>query len=393
MNKKIMSIFGAVTICFSSTACAEDIRVKLNEKTLEFDVAPTIVDDRTLVPMRTIFEELGADVSWDNDTLTATGVLDDTTVSITVNESELIKNGQSIELDSPAIIIDDRTLVPVRAVSEAFGCGVSWDSKTYTVNISSIGYLPEYGIPAYSGSAFSYINDNEPFFSEDEYTEKAFESYSILDKLGRVGVASACIGTEIMPTEERSSIGMVKPSGWQSVKYNFVDGKYLYNRCHLIGFQLSGENANERNLMTGTRYMNTEGMLPFENAVADYVKSTNNHVLYRVTPMFRGDNLIADGVMIEAKSIEDDRICFNVFCYNIQPGVVIDYTNGNSYEGITNVNPSESEHYILNTNSKKFHLESCESVSKMSSKNREDYNGTREDLINKGYTPCNSCSP
>lgn len=187
-------------------------------------------------------------------------------------------------------------------------------------------------IPAYDGKAYVAVNDNVPFFTDSELTTDAFEYYSELDSLGRCGVTYANVCKEIMPTEERGKIGMVKPSGWHTVKYDVVDGKYLYNRCHLIGYQLSGENANTRNLITGTRYLNVEGMLPFENMVADYVKETENHVLYRVTPIFEGDNLVANGVLMEAKSVEDNGagILFNVYCYNVQPGVTINYANGES---------------------------------------------------------------
>ena len=205
-------------------------------------------------------------------------------------------------------------------------------------------YAPIYGdthipsatldtIPPFDGSTpYVILNDNVPFFTEDEITDVAFEEYGELDGLGRCTIAFACIGIEIMPTEERGSIGTVKPSGWHTVKYDFISGKYLYNRCHLIGYQLSGENANKSNLITGTRFLNIEGMLPFENMVADYVKETENHVMYRVTPIFEGDNLLADGVLIEAWSVEDngDGICFNIYAYNAQPGVRIDYATGES---------------------------------------------------------------
>ena len=186
--------------------------------------------------------------------------------------------------------------------------------------------------PAFSDTPYVIINDNQPEFTEDDYTTSSYETYAQLDSLGRCGTVMACIGKDIMPTEDRGSIGQVKPSGWQTVKYDFVDGKYLYNRCHLIGYQLTGENANKQNLITGTRYLNTEGMLPFENMVADYVKETGNHVLYRVTPIFDGDNLVARGVQMEAWSVEDEGegICFNVYCYNNQPGVTIDYATGES---------------------------------------------------------------
>lgn len=189
-------------------------------------------------------------------------------------------------------------------------------------------------VPEFSGTAYVVIDDNQPAFSEKDLTTKSYEYYSPLDRLNRCGYAMACIGKDLMPKEERGSIGQVKPSGWQTVKYDFVDGKYLYNRCHLIGFQLTGENANKCNLITGTRFMNVEGMLPFENMVADYIKETGNHVLYRVTPVFHDDELVARGVQIEAFSVEDngEGICFHVYVYNNQPGVVIDYMTGHSQE-------------------------------------------------------------
>ena len=198
-------------------------------------------------------------------------------------------------------------------------------SKTKSYSIDNI--------PEYSGKSYTIINDNVPKFSDDDYKSNSYEDYSELDDLGRCGVASANIDKSMMPTEKRGSIGMIKPSGWHTVKYDNVDGKYLYNRCHLIGYQLTGENANEKNLITCTRYMNTVGMLDFENEVASYVKKTNNHVLYRVSPIFDGDNLLATGVQIEASSVEDKcgEVCFNVFVYNVQEGIHIDYSNGDSY--------------------------------------------------------------
>ncbi len=193
------------------------------------------------------------------------------------------------------------------------------------------GFDPD-AIPPYSGSVYITVCDGIPDFSDDELTAVSFEQYAELDSLGRCGVCTTSVGRDIMPTVKRGSIGQVKPTGWHTVKYDFVDGKYLYNRCHLIGFQLTGENANTRNLITGTRYLNVEGMLPFENMVADYVKETDNHVMYRVTPVFIGDELLARGVHIEALSVEDDGdgICFNVYCYNVQPGVSLDYATGES---------------------------------------------------------------
>ena len=189
-------------------------------------------------------------------------------------------------------------------------------------------------IPEYSGEPYVVLGGNWPNFDVEDLTTEPFEYYSELDSLGRCGVAYANICLEIMPTEERGSIGQVKPSGWQTVKYDIVDGKYLYNRCHLIGYQLAGENANRQNLITGTRYLNVTGMLPFENMVDNYVEETENHVLYRVTPIFEGTELVARGVQMEAFSVEDEGegICFNVFVYNVQPGITIDYATGNSWE-------------------------------------------------------------
>lgn len=208
----------------------------------------------------------------------------------------------------------------------------------------TIENLPEYDlesaqtleeIPEFTDAAYVAVNGNVPFFLPEEYTTESYEYYSDLDELGRCGVTMACIGVDIMPTEDRGDIGSVKPTGWHSVKYDIVDGKYLYNRCHLIGFQLAGENANKKNLITGTRYLNIEGMLPFENLVADYVKETENHVLYRVTPLFDEDNLVAHGVLMEGYSVEDDGegVCFCVYAYNAQPGITIDYATGESREG------------------------------------------------------------
>lgn len=199
-------------------------------------------------------------------------------------------------------------------------------------NYSNIDVSNIYDIPEYSGEDYIILNNNVPNFSESDLTTTSFEEYSPLDSLGRCGVAYANVGTDIMPTEKRESISSVKPSGWQSVKYDIVEGKYLYNRSHLIGYQLTAENANARNLITGTRYFNATLMLPYENMVADYIKETNNHVLYRVTPLFEGNNLVATGVQMEAKSVEDngEGIEFNVFVYNVQPGITIDYATGNN---------------------------------------------------------------
>ena len=249
-------------------------------------------------------------------------------------------------------------------------------------------------IPEYSGSPYVVVNNNIPYFSNDELTTTPFEIYSDLDSLGRCGPAYANICLDLMPTEDRESISDVTPSGWVNKSYDFVDGKYLYNRCHLIGFQLAGENANEKNLITGTRYMNVDGMLPFENMVADYVKETENHVLYRVTPIFEENNLVVSGVLIEAESVEDngEGVLFCVYCYNVQPGVVINYATGdNTAAENTDASVSDphsvtsdstasqtvtAQHYVLNTNSKKFHYPDCSGANNMNQNNRQDITKT-----------------
>lgn len=260
-------------------------------------------------------------------------------------------------------------------------------------------------IPAFSGEPYVVIDDNQPSFTASELTTSSFESYAPIDSLGRCGVAYACISTDLMPVdgEKRGSISEIKPSGWVTAKYDFVDGKYLYNRCHLIGWQLTAENANRSNLITGTRYMNVDGMLPFENMVADYIKETGSHVMYRVTPVFSGDDLVAQGVQMEAYSVEDDGdgICFNVFCYNVQPGVTIDYADGTNHlsdkdaqtdsSSTSTDTDTASAHYVLNTSSKKYHDPSCSAVGKMSEKNRRDFTGTQAELEKEGYTPHTSC--
>lgn len=250
--------------------------------------------------------------------------------------------------------------------------------------------------PTAPQSPYEVLNNNVPEFTEDEITTESFEQYAELDELGRCGTAFACVGVDLMPTEERGSISRVKPTGWDSVKYDCVDGKYLYNRCHLIGFQLTGENANPQNLITGTRYMNVDGMLPFENEVADYVKETEHHVMYRVTPDFQGENLVANGVQIEALSVEDngEGVSYNVYVYNIQPGIIIDYATGKSSEGtLEPAANATGESYILNTNTMKFHLPSCGSAKQIQAEHREDFEGEREDLLEKGYEPCGKCNP
>lgn len=251
-------------------------------------------------------------------------------------------------------------------------------------------------IPAYSGEPFVVLADNQPQFSQDDLTAQSYEYYGDLDALNRCTQAVACIGEDLMPTEDRGAIGQIKPSGWVTAKYDFVDGKYLYNRCHLIGFQLTGENANESNLITGTRYMNVDGMLPFENMVADYIKETGNHVLYRVIPVFDGNNLVANGVTMEAYSVEDtgEGICFYVYVYNVQPGVVIDYSDGSSYmQEMTSGSAEETFTYIANTSSKKFHTDTCQQAVDIKEENREEFHVTRSQMLAWDYAPAGCCNP
>ena len=285
-------------------------------------------------------------------------------------------------------------------------------------------------LPAYSGNPSVEVNGSIPAFTETERRRDAFEEYAELDKLGRCGVAFARIGSETMPTEPRGAIGNVRPSGWQLDKYPWVDQKYLYNRCHLIGWQLAGENDNERNLITGTRSMNTQGMLPYENEIAAYVNGTGNHVLYRVTPVFQGKNLVASGVLMEAESVEDRGagVQFCVWCYNVEPGVRIDYATGKSEadgtideataddaddaaETTTTARPTApaaqaandipeelradetDATFVFNANSRKFHRPECPSVEDMSARNRLYFGGTREQAIELGYDPCGYCRP
>ena len=333
---------------------------------------------------------------------------------ISSNFSDTVDNSEQIELNvlsSEYDKKDDNESV----FSEQIDNNVENKSEDID-SISSQLFIED--IPKYVGNAYISVNGNIPYFTNDEKTNTTpFENYSNLDDLGRCGVAFANICKEIMPTEERGPIGQIKPSGWHTVKYNgIIDGNYLYNRCHLIGYQLAGENANELNLITGTRYLNIVGMLEFENTVSAYVEETNNHVLYRVTPIFEGKDLVAKGVEIEAWSVEDKGagICFNVFCYNVQPGIEIDYATGdswlseNSFQNesvdvnysdesekeettISNQTDEEVRVYILNVNTKKFHLPTCSSVDSMSDKNKKEVEGTVDEMKAQGYTPCARC--
>ena len=349
-----------------------------------------------------------------------------TQVMLKAEDSETESYVETVQTESAENDPGDETEIQAAAQVQ------SDDSKQKVVHTGTASAFNAADVPAYSGKPYTAVNNNEPYFTSDNLTTEAFENYSELDALGRCGVAYANVCLETMPTEKRGSISEVKPTGWHSVKYDNVDGKSLYNRCHLIGYQLTAENANQQNLITGTRYLNVDGMLPFENMVADYVKETDNHVLYRVTPIFTGDNLVADGVLMEGYSVEDegDGICFCVYAYNVQPGITIDYATGDSWLSSEKENSDSSSggnsavsqsaadksgtqqaavqtesvketsapvstgtEYILNTNTKKFHYPSCSSVKQMKASNKKEYTGSRDDLIAQGYDPCKKCNP
>lgn len=357
-----------------------------------------------------------------------------TQVMLKAEDSETESYVETVQTESAENDPGDETEIQTAAETEIQAAAQvqSDDSKQKVVHTDTASAFNAADVPAYSGEPYTAVNNNEPYFTSDDLTTEAFENYSELDALGRCGVAYANVCLETMPTEKRGSISEVKPTGWHSVKYDNVDGKSLYNRCHLIGYQLTAENANQQNLITGTRYLNVDGMLPFENMVADYVKETDNHVLYRVTPIFTGDNLVADGVLMEGYSVEDegDGICFCVYAYNVQPGITIDYATGDSWLSSEKGNSNSSSggnsavsqsaadksgtqqaavqtesvketsapvstgtEYILNTNTKKFHYPSCSSVKQMKASNKKEYTGSRDDLIAQGYDPCKKCNP
>ena len=320
-----------------------------------------------------------------------------------------------------AVILVVLTLVECNHVLNARNEKQSSGKSEQTVADGTLHYdYSEFleGVPEWTGFAFCYINDNQPDFEDEEIWTTTQESLSRLDDLGRCGTADSCIGQDGMPTGERGDISEIHPTGWHSDRYDFVEGESLYNRCHLIAHQLSGDDAVDRNLITGTSYMNRDGMLHFENAISEYVRTTGNHVMYRVTPIFVGDELIARGVHMQAISVEDggEGIAFNVFCYNAQPGVDIDYLTGdnelsqdtslleayqsgdfammgNTKGEIPSGEGGAVRTYMLNTNSGKFHYPDCKSVEDISPWNRQDEETTRGDLISRGFTPCGSCNP
>ena len=318
--------------------------MKINGAEFEVDegrgTTPVIINGRTMVPIRAIIEAFGGAVGWDEDSKSVIITMDGDTVTLVIDSFDAYINGRLETLDTPPAIVNGRTMLPARFVAEGFGLGVAWNGDLNRVCIiKNLFEDNEYdrlmtSLPEYSGDAYVFVNNNKPFFEEYEIIDGAFEYYSKPDELERCGVCFSSVEKSLMPVEERGNIGSVTPTGWKNAEYSVVSGGYLYNRCHLIGFQLTGENDNERNLITGTRYLNIDGMLSFENEIAEYVMETGNNVMYRSTPVFTDDNLLCDGVLLEAYSVEDngEGISFCVFCYNVQPGVIIDYKTGESRE-------------------------------------------------------------
>ena len=312
---------------------------------------------------------------------------------------------------SRALLIAALVTLTLIAILASYGC-VTPNSRSESTDFA-------YDIPQYSDKPSAEVNGNVPFFTESDVDRGPFEEFSKLDSLGRCGAAFARLGPETLAEGDRGSIGMIKPSGWQISKYDWIDGEYLFNRCHLIAYSLSGQTDNELNLITGTRSMNVLGMLPYESMTHAYIASTGNHVLYRVTPVFEGDNLVASGVLMEAQSVEDAGvgIQFCVWCYNVEPGVTIDYATGDNHADDSSINSLEArgpsrespsaialspdaerdEHevrlYVLNTNTKRFHLPECPSVSDIKDKNKKEYKGSRDEIIGMGYKPCGACNP
>lgn len=379
---------------------------------------PLIVGGRTLVPIRAIIEAFNGKVGWNGDTQTVELTMGNDIITLVIDSQTAYLNDKAHTLDVSPTIINGRTMLPIRFIAEGFNLGVAWESTTQTVTLVR-NYLDqqEYDylmsvIPVYSGSPYIQINGGKPLFKEFEIIGGSFEYYSKLDTFGRCNVCMASVAPDLAPTDDRESIGSVTPTGWINKTYDTVPGKYLYNRCHLIGYQLTGENANNKNLITGTRYLNIEGMLPFENMIDSYVEKTGNHVVYRVTPVFKNNNLVADGVLMEAFSVEDDGrgISFCVYCYNVQPTIAIDYSTGASSleNNIPDIPFEETPENIVSDipvvevpesspaeqvgtkiyrtpTGKRYHLDA-----ECGGKN--SYEVTMNEALSAGLTPCSKCA-
>ena len=386
--------------------------MEINGIETEIDVGrgttPIVTNGRTLVPIRAIIEAFGGVVGWEETTQSVLLTMEDDTIKLVIDSNVAYLNNNTETLDVAPTVINGRTMLPIRFVAEGFNLGVAWDSNTETVSIIRNTFDDnEYNslmsmLPKYSGQAYTEINNNIPFFKEYEIINSSFEYYSNLDDLGRCDVCFASIATDIMPTEERESISSVTPTGWINASYDNISGGYLYNRCHLIGFQLTGENANERNLITGTRYLNVDGMLPFENDIAEYIEETGNRVVYRSTPVFTANNLVANGVLLEAYSVEDNGqgISFCVYCYNVQPEINIDYTTGaSSVENGIITQPTTEKHATSIAESNDNNIAS--GVYRTPSGKRYHFDAecggknsfpiSIEEAKNAGLTPCSKC--
>lgn len=386
MKNKVCGCLAAIimiTVVSMPVYSAAQISIKVNEEYIVSDAAPVIYNDRVLVPARAVMEAIGAEVEWNEDAGQVLVMRNGTFVTIKVGDNHVFRNNSCIETDVSASIINDRTFIPVRAITEAFDCGVEWDGDTKTVTVKD-GYAPFYSssVPVWTGEAYADVGDGKADFTENDKNTVVFENYSKRDNLGRCRTAYANLCEELKPDEKRSDISSVTPTGWNNSFYNCVPGGWLYNRCHLIGYQLAGENDNADNLITGTRYLNNNGMLPFENKIAKYIKESGNHVLYRVTPVFTGAYLLADGVRLEAYSVEDGGvgIDFDVFCYNVQPDISLNYETGEN--GV---------HYILNTVAQKYHKLDCELIRVIYINDKKDYYGKEDWLEKNNFQPCKRC--
>lgn len=360
------------------------------------NTTPVVIDGRTLVPVRAIIESFGGNVGWNSASRTVTLSLDNNEIDMMIENNTSYINQIPYTLDVAPTVINDRTMLPIRFIAEGFNLGVAWNCDTQRVYIIKNTFdEKEYTtlmslVPPYSSIPYVAINDNTPFFESYEIIDAPFEYYSTLDSLGRCNVCFSSVSTALMPTDKRGDISSVTPTGWINVSYDEVPGGYLYNRCHLIGHQLTGENANVKNLITGTRYLNMDGMLPFENEIADYIESTGNHVMYRVTPVFTNNNLVADGVLLEAYSVEDNGtgISFCVYCYNVQPYIEIDYSTGTSrlVNATPDVNNPVSDYGVYRTPSgKRYHFDpDCGG--------KNSYETTMTDAVNAGLSPCSKCA-
>ena len=374
--------------------------MKINGNNTEIDVGagtkPIVSNGRTLVPIRAIIEAFDGVVDWDDKTRTVSLKMEDDTIRLVIDSNIAYLNNSAITLDVAPTVINDRTMLPIRFIAEGFNLGVAWDDDTKTVSVirnsfdsNEYNYLMSV-VPPYIGNPYTVVNSNIPFFDDYEIINGSFEYYSDLDYLGRCDVCFSSIAEDIMPTDGRESISSVTPTGWINAVYENVDGGYLYNRCHLIGYQLTGENANERNLITGTRYLNIDGMLPFENAIADYIEKTGNRVMYRSTPVFKDNNLVADGVLLEAYSVEDKGagLAFCVYCYNVQPQIEINYLTGSSsvlFDSEINVKDSAYTSVYRTPSGKKYHLD-------VDCGGKNSYEITFDEAKTAGLTPCKKCA-